>query len=64
MSSNLKEGFIKRFTLAATKDTWYANYLNCNQRLTETIERYTNQFKKLFKRIDPAATILVANVIH
>ncbi len=49
VSSNLKEGLIERFALAATKDTWYVDYLNCNQGLTETIERYTNRFKKLFK---------------
>ena len=48
-SFNLKKGFIKRFASAATKDTWYADYLNCNQGLTETIEEYTNRFKKLFK---------------
>ena len=29
-SSNLKKGLIKRFASAATKDTWYADYLNCN----------------------------------
>jgi len=29
----------------------------------ETIEGYTNRFKKLFKRVDPAAATLVANVI-
>ncbi len=47
--TNLKEGLIRRFTSAATKDTWYADYLNYNQDLTEIIEGYTNCFKKLFK---------------
>ena len=28
--SNLKEGLIERFASVATKDTWYADYLNCN----------------------------------
>jgi len=46
-----------------TKNTWYADYLNCNQDSTKTIEGYTNHFKKLFKRVDLAAAILVANVI-
>ncbi len=63
MSLGLWMPIIKRFALVAIKDTWYANYLNCNQGSTETIEGYTNQFKKLFKRVDPNAAIPVANVI-
>ncbi len=62
--SNLKEGLIERFTSAATKDTWYADYLNCNQGLIETIEGYTNQFKKLFKRVDLNAATPVTNIIR
>jgi len=62
--TNLKEGLIERFASAATKNTWYVDYLNCNQGLTETIEKYTNRFKKLFKRVDPNAATPVANVIR
>jgi len=62
-SFNFKERLIKKFTSTATKDTWYVDYLNCNQGLTETIEGYTNQFKKLFKQVDPNVTTPVANVI-
>ena len=62
-SFNLKEGLIERFASVVIKNTQYADYLNCNQGLTETIEGYTNQFKKLFKQVDPNVTTPVANVI-
>jgi len=29
-STNLKKELIERFASAVTKDTWYADYLNCN----------------------------------
>src|SRR6266540_4347089 len=52
-ANNLKDLLIDRFTSDSAKDVWYGDYLNCRQSTTESIEEYSNCFKKLHKKVDP-----------
>ncbi len=49
-TNNLRDLLIERFASDSTKDVWYGDYLNCRQGITETVEEYSNRFKKLQKR--------------
>ncbi len=49
-ANNLKDLLIEQFTLDSTKDVWYDDYLNCHQGITESVEKYSNRFKKLHKK--------------
>src|SRR6266540_6673443 len=63
-ANNLKDLLIERFASDSTKDVWYGDYLNCRQGITETVEEYSNRFKKLQKKVDPNNGTPVANTIR
>ncbi len=62
-ANNLKDLLIERFASDSTKDVWYGDYLNCRQGITESVEEYSNRFKKLQKKVDPNNGTPVANTI-
>jgi len=62
-ANNLKDLLIARFALDSAKNVWYDDYLNCRQGTTESVEEYSNHFKKLHKKVDLNNGTLVANTI-
>src|SRR6266498_2816627 len=63
-ANNLKDLLIERFASGSIKDVWYGDYLNCRQGITESVEEYSNRFKKLQKKVDPNNGTLAANTIQ
>ena len=61
--NNLKDLLIVWFTSDSTKDIWYGDYLNCRQGIMELVEKYSNRFKKLNKKVDPNNETPAANTI-
>ncbi len=61
--NNLKDLLIARFVSDSIKDVWYGDYLNCRQGNTESVEEYSNCFKKFHKKVDPNNETPVANTI-
>src|SRR6266545_211921 len=62
-ANNLKDLLIERFASDSTRDVWYGDYLNCRQGIMESVEEYSNRFKKLQKKVDPNNGTSVANTI-
>ena len=62
-TNNLKDLLIARFASDSAKDVWYGDYLNCRQEITESVEEYSNRFKKLHKKVDLNNGTPVANTI-
>src|SRR6266542_3066224 len=62
-ANNLRDLLIEQFASDSTKDVWYGDYLNCRQGITESVEEYSNCFKKLQKKVDPNNGTPVANTI-
>ncbi len=62
-ANNLKDLHIEWFISDSIKDVWYSDYLNCRQNTTESVEEYSNRFKKLHKKVDPNNRIPAANTI-
>ncbi len=62
-ANNLKDLLIERFASDSTRDVWYGDYLNCRQGITESVEEYSNRFKRLQKKVDPNNGTPVANTI-
>src|SRR6266542_606739 len=63
-ANNLKDVLIERFASDSTKDVWYGDYLNCRQGITESVEEYSNRFKKLQKKVDLNNGTPAANMIR
>jgi len=63
-ANNLKDLMIARFALDSIKDIWYDNYLNCWQGIMESVEEYSNRFKRLHKKVDPNNGTPAANIIR
>ncbi len=61
--TNLKDLLITLFTLDSTKDVQYDDYLNCQQSIIESVDKYSNRFKKFHKKVNPNNRTLVANTI-
>ena len=62
-ANNLKDLLVARFVLNSARDVWYDDYLNCYQSITESVEKYSNRFKKLHKKVDLNNRTLAANTI-
>ncbi len=62
-ANNLKDLLIAWFASDSVRDIWYGDYLNCWQGITESVEEYSNHFKKLHKKVDPNNETPVANII-
>ncbi len=62
-TNNLKDLLKERFASASTKDIWYGDYLNCRQGQMESVEKYDNRFKKLYKKVDSNNRMSVANTL-